>query len=246
VRRAFADVPVDVSTIYWDSSFAPSAAIAMRSHAAEVGIASCAYVTKHAIDDGRLTVAYTAIAASKTPCPAITDALHSLCDESIDCDGGVCSQEMLRPEIQQWAEQAMLFNGSKRTFHQPSDVHRSLLAAGWVQGPLPADFTLTNARRNYAIDLGEAGAACWERAEAGVPCVCANAPVQWDLCTMKLDGGRFAAQTCSFFVDDKKKTIADPRHACGAAGAECVTEGDCCIETTCKAADGGIGPSHCR
>lgn len=241
VRASFKDEPGDVSTLaYWDPSFAHAVLIAMRAHASEVATAGCAYLAQ-ARSDIRALFAEAAIAYTKATCPNV-GKLYGLCDESLDCDGGLCTAETLRPEIERWAMQTMADGG--RTFASPSDSHRVLLAATYAQGPLPAEVALSNARRHYAIDLGT-GTACFERGDAGVTCACSNAPSDYELCTMAVDGGRFTSQSCSFLVDDKKKTIGDPRHACGNAGDQCISDQDCCIQTTCKQPDGGIGPSHC-
>ena len=239
VRKGFA--AVGGAGTYEDVSFYLAAPIAMRSHRAEVAAASCAFLGKP-VYDGRQTTAFQAIAAAKEPCPAVTGAIEHLCDEKIDCDGGLCTEAMLRPALQAWLDQAGPLDGGSRLWTSDMSPERAKLAAGWAQGPLPAGVMLSNARRGYAIDAGS-GTPCLDPAAAGAPCHCDWTPRAYDLCTVPLDGGRVVMSQCSFGVDDKKRIIGDVRHVCSGAGTVCGNDYDCCIGLECKS--GETDPRHC-
>jgi hypothetical protein len=221
----------------FDTSFFSAAPIAMRTHPAEAAAAACANVDKLPYADLRVRVAHEAIAIGKLACPALS--VVGMCDPEIECDGGTCTPAELEAELRIWIDTAALDAGARSFEDKTSDRHAAL-AALYAQGPLPDSVTLPNARRHYAFVNGS-GPPCFDKAEAGAPCTCDFGPSKYDICNF--DGGRIISSTCSFRVDDKKKTIDDVRHHCALAGVTCLADYECCMGFSCKS--GETGPSKC-
>lgn len=205
-----------------------AALIAAKTRASDGGAVACATYSKSTQYD-LVDLVHALVAVGRVKCPALGPIA---CIDVAQCEGKPCARADLQPEIDRWLAGAEPPGSAVRPAEQrpPSRV-ASRTAAALVQGPLPVSALAPRRRVDYTKDPGS-GPECSDKELAyRTSCTCARMPEDGDdFCAVVPDGGWATFGPCLLRVDDQKRTIGAPRHACSRLGEAC---GDCCPTLEC-------------
>lgn len=227
----------EIGAMHWATVLAPRG----------VGDLGCEAVTSLVATDIRFQAALGLVAREKKKCAADLRAATGLpCNARSNCDGGLCTPEMLERTIESAFGAATTPDGGMR-----SDI--DLLPAGWelrllayeAQGPIPRELSVKVARFGYAI-VPDDGPRCNEPGKTGAPCDCDHAVVMQSLCELPLDGGaQDEGGWCILRADDAHRKILSTRK-CATLYSVCDVA-ECCPGLVCEGdgEDGG-GVLVCR
>jgi len=189
---------------------------------------------------GPRAYATAVMAAAKTKCPAAVAWLSPPpCSSELDCDGGLCSAQVLGDELDTWSAFASKPGPRELPFGPPLK-DRSKLAFAYAQGSLDHETIVRNARRTYAWTAPSPGLPeCGdEDAGNGTPCRCFHADYPTFLCDIPAAKTTGSYSACAFAIDDPKKRIGDVKRICTGRTESCLSA-PCCAGLRCQYGDGG-------
>jgi hypothetical protein len=125
-----------------------------------------------------------------------------------------------------------------------------LVAAAHVQGALPREVVVPNARRRYAIEAPEGLPSCADDLDAGSACACGAAAMyaRYALCDVPVGDKQVTLGPCRLRIDDAHQRLTDAKRVCVQLGDMCRSgETPCCGTARCQTRPpGGYENSRCE
>lgn len=212
----------------------------------ELGSLVCDRARQGDVREDTRAVLLQLIAHTRVSCDVIDAWLKApLCDPSLDCDGGLCTEAELANDSAGW--NAALDGGQRPSPSLPTR-ERAVLRAGYARGPLPPGVTLANARRRYSLPDGGRLPSCYRGdLEVGTACDCSSLS-SLALCSVTTEPTRgeeryLVTGGCKLRIDDAHHRLETAHFTCARLGESCVQVGqtsqtgqtaECCGGMVCR------------